>query len=103
MSRLRIQLSSTEIDAKIATNLDSAERSIMAALVECDTYARTKRGTPGYTRAQKVSRDLKKALGALSGVRRVRSIFDLEEEAPKLEAPARRDPKVAKAPEKRPA
>jgi hypothetical protein len=76
MSRLRIQLSKSDIDRKVATAMESAERLILSTLRSCEVYMRTTENPQESRRARIVVRDLKRALGSVTGVRRVSSIYD---------------------------
>lgn len=80
MSRLRIQLSKSEIDRKVASSVTDVERILLSALRDCDRYMRSTKNPVEATRARGVIRDLKKVLGAVSGVRRVSPVYDITDE-----------------------
>lgn len=76
MSRLRATLSSLPIDREIAGHVDAAQRAIRAALRACEA----KEENPVQRRrVMAVRRDLEKILGAMTSVRRVGSLYDLND------------------------
>lgn len=76
MSRLRATLSSLPIDREIAGHVDVAQRAIRAALRACDM----KEGNPVQRRrVLAVRRNLEQILGAMASVRRVGSVYDLND------------------------
>jgi hypothetical protein len=79
MSRLRAQLSRSEIDRKVATALSGVERTVLSTLQECHQYARSVGNPLEAARTKRVVRDLEKVLGALSGVRRVSPVYDADD------------------------
>lgn len=76
MSRLRATLSMHPIDREVAGHVDVAQRAIRAALRACDG---TESNPVQQRRVRAVKRDLEEVLGALTGVRRVSSPYDLND------------------------
>lgn len=94
MSRLRATLSTLPIDREVAGHVDAAQRSIRAALRACDG---SESNPVQRRRVMAVRRDLEKILGAMTTVRRVGALYDLNDPdltgtpvppRPKREAPA---------------
>jgi hypothetical protein len=79
MSRLRIRLSNSEIDRKVASYMVDAERILLSALRDCEGYMRSAKNPVEVARTRGVIRDLKKMLGMTTGVRRIRPIYDVED------------------------
>ena len=76
MSRLRAQLSKSDIDRKVATSMSEVERKVLSALQECGKHMRSTKNPVEATRTRGLIRDLNRVLGAVSGVRRVSPIYD---------------------------
>lgn len=76
MSRLRATLSTLPLDREIASHVDTAQRSIREALRACET----KEENPVQRRrVMAVRRDLEKILGAMTAVRRVGALYDVND------------------------
>lgn len=97
MSRLRATLSSDPLDKALAAKMDEAQRVLLAALRLCDESQRT--DTVARRRVAHTRRDIQRALGALTAVRRVAPLYDVGD--PDLsDTPApRRERKPAPSPE----
>lgn len=75
MSRLRIRLAKSEIDRKVASALDQAERILLSALRDTDRYIHEVNDPSEAARAKGVLRDLKKTLAAMGDVRRIHPLY----------------------------
>lgn len=93
MTRLRATLSSLPIDREIAGHVDTAQRSIRAALRACEGIEVS---PVQRRRVAAVRRDLENILGALTSVRRVGSPYDLNDpdlmDTPRASQPKREAP-----------
>lgn len=78
MSRLRASLASTPLDREVSSSLETARRSVLAALRSCEIQAKD-RTSPQYRRVVAVKRDLLRVLGAMADVRRVSNGYAVEE------------------------
>lgn len=88
MTRLRATLALNPLDREIANHVDTAQRSILAAIRLCDVKAKDRDvkdeggGEVSRTRIHRVREDLKRVMGAMGGVRRVASPYSIEDQAP---------------------
>ena len=100
MSRLRVQLSSSEIDRKVASHMVDAERIFLSALRDCEGYVRSAKNPIEVARTRGVIRDLKGMLRGIAGIRRIRPIYDTEDIDlnPSKPTPKRPDPKLLNPP-----
>ena len=90
MSRLRIQLAKSDIDRRVAVAMGSAERLLVSALRDCEGYARTTVDLSEARRARSVVRDLRRVLGAITGVRRISPVHNSDD--PDLDSTSKRIP-----------
>lgn len=81
MGRYRYSSSTSELDKQISEDLFSAERSLKSALqkVASAMADKTSESPLDRGRAKKVERDLARALGVLSEVRKIRPSYLVEE------------------------
>lgn len=77
MSRLRATLSTDPLDKALATKMDEAQRVLVSALRLCDDSPRT--DMAGRRRVAHTRRDILRALGAVTGIRRVASSYNAED------------------------
>lgn len=102
MSRLRATLSESPVDKAIAAKVAEAQRTLQGALQLFDY--RTEPHPGKRRRMLGVRRDLEQALGALSSVRRIGSLYDMDDPdlnpaSPPRQAPPKPVPVVVATPE----
>jgi len=78
LSRLRATLSTNPLDRDIAQRVEKARREIINALDLCN--ARNESNLVTRRRVAAARRDLGRILGAMDSVRRVRALFDMEDQ-----------------------
>lgn len=92
MSRLRATLSTDPLDKALTAKMDEAHRALVAALRLCDDSQKTDVVT--RRRVAHTRRDIQRALGAITGIRRVARLYDVADSnlsdtpAPRRERPA---------------
>ena len=97
MSRLRVSLSSSDVDKEIARCVDAAERSLQSALRVC--VAAQEREPAKRSRIAAVRRDIHRAIGAMAAIHRVAPRYDTTDPDLTELPPKPREPRVApKAP-----
>lgn len=99
MSRLRSTLAATPLDREVSGSIETARRSVLAALKTCEIQAKD-RANPQRPRILAVKRDLLRVLGAMADVRRVSNGYAAEEVKPSAKNPKDEvvDPVVPEAP-----